>query len=82
MSQVFAIVSYDIFNMPGFFSQFYDYVGHFQIQQSIQQSYNKVFELWFYTDEISIMEGDSRAVEISCTRYGQSEKIYFQITTV
>jgi hypothetical protein len=65
MNRVFVDVSYEVFNMPGFFTELYKFIGTFQLEQSIQQSLDKCFRIWFYTDKIEINEGELRQVNIT-----------------
>lgn len=72
MTQVFARVSYDVL-FDRLFKSLSNYIGHFKIEQTMQQSHDKVFDIWFYTDAVQIPEGKSRQVEIECTSQPNGE---------
>lgn len=65
MTQVFVRINYSILEMPELFKQLSKFIGHFQIQQTVDQSYKNVCELWFFTDKVEIEPGKSRQVEIT-----------------
>lgn len=78
MNRVFVNVSYEVFNIPGFFDEFHKFVGPFQIEQTIQQSIDKCFTIWFFTDRVEIKEGQLRQVEILCRRM-ENQDLSFEI---
>jgi hypothetical protein len=78
---VFCDISYGVFDMGGFFKQFHDFVGYFQIEQSIEQSLNNSFRLWFWTDKVKVEEGKSRQVVIEC-KNNKEGLIYFTIEKI
>lgn len=78
---VFCDVSYGVFDTPNFFKQFHDFVGYFQLEQSIEQSLNKAFRLWFWTDKVQIEGGKSRQVMITCTN-NKEGLLYFTIEKI
>jgi hypothetical protein len=78
MTRVFAKISYGVFNIPGFFDQFHQFVGPFQIEQTIQESLDKCFRIWFFTDKVEIKEHELRQVEIMCNQI-ENSKIEFRI---
>lgn len=78
---VFCDISYGVFDLGGFFKQFHDFVGCFQIEQSIEQSLNNTFRLWFWTDKVKVEEGKSRQVVIECKRNPEG-LLYFTIEKV
>lgn len=67
-TQVFAKVHYGVLDIPGFFTKLHDFIGHFQLQQSIEESWTKTFQIWFWTDKVDIKEGELRQVDIECLR--------------
>lgn len=77
MTKVYALVSYDIIEKPGLFAALRKAVGVIQIEQSIQQSYDGVFAMWFYWD-IEIKEGERRQVDITGSKEGNN--YIFEIT--
>lgn len=78
MSHVFAKCHYGVLDIPGFFSQLHKYLGHFQIEQSIEDSHNQCFSIWFYTDKVEIKEGESRQIDLMATQ-NDDKSITFQI---
>lgn len=78
--RVFARVSYSVFDMPGFFTQFHKFIGEFQLEQTIEESINNQFRIWFWTDEVEINEGQSRQVSIEATANKGAFNIAFKIS--
>lgn len=65
MNNVFSKISYQCFQLPGFFEKLSAFVGHFRIeQQTVSESYDGVVTISFYTDKVDIIEGDSRQVDL------------------
>jgi hypothetical protein len=80
MNRVFVSVSYEVFtiNEGLFFTSFHKFIGNFQIEQTIEESLNKEFRIWFYTDAVEIAEGERRQVDITVTR-ADDGKLNFHI---
>lgn len=72
MTQVFVRINYDILEMPELFKKLREFIGHFQIQQTIDQSHDNVCDFWFFTDKVEIESGKSRQVEITVINKGPS----------
>lgn len=64
MTRVFFRMHYSVLDILPFFIERF---GNVQIQQTIEQSYNNVFDVWFYTDEVEMKEGELRQVEVIAT---------------
>lgn len=80
MTRVFVKVSYEVFNLTGFFTAFHKFVGPFRIEQTEQESIDKMFAIWFYAD-LDIKEGESRQVGVDCTRHSD-DNFEFKIQTI
>lgn len=68
MTKVFVRVSYGVIEMPGMFKALCDFIGDHHIEQTNIQGIgpNRSLDIWFYTDAVTINEGQTRQVEITC----------------
>ena len=78
MTHVFVKVTYEVFNIQGFFTELKKFLGHFQIEQTIGESHIGVFRMWFWTDKVEIKEGEIRQVDILC-HYEKEYPLRFEI---
>lgn len=65
---VFVRIHYSIIEEPGLFKALKDYIGFFQIQQTIEQAHREEMDLWFYTDKVKIEDGKTRQVDITAMK--------------
>lgn len=79
MTQVYATVSYHVFEEYKFFDQLYSFIGHFQIEQTVEESWRKCFKIWFWTNKIEIKEGEKREVIITAKR-NKENLLYFELS--
>lgn len=84
MTRVFLRMHYGALNILPFFIERF---GNIQIQQTIEQSYNNVFDVWFYTDEVEIKEGEVRQVDVIATEskegsFGSSPVYKFEVNKI
>ena len=68
MSHVFVRIDYSILFIPDLFEALTKFIGYFQFTQTIEQSHNTTVDLWFYTDKVKLIEGETRQVEILVTK--------------
>lgn len=65
MQNVFCKISYECFELPGFFKKLTDFIGHFRIeQQTVTESFDRVITISFCTNKIQVKEGESRQVDL------------------
>ena len=68
MTRVFIDITLECF--VSIYKPLSAYIGEFQIEQSVEQSLNKIIRVWFYTDKVKIEEGNIRQVELTVTKIG------------